>query len=179
MNPNGRIAGEGGYVAFTALIRPFYDNLKVTFPVLFYRVPKTNGVIPPTPFVDRFWDDRERWVSPGVGMVYDSFRPYFGEIPDTPPGPVVGTPDQWENGLSYYKWIAGEYSDPVGCWPVNPIPPPAKVLLGLVLASAGAPVVEYGGRVELGLVPESPSKAVTAYEGSLALGLYPDQGKGP
>lgn len=67
---------------------------------------------PVTPFVPRWWDERERWESLGIGLVYKSQKIYFGNLPDRPLGPVIGTPDMWLNGLSYERWLNGEYANP-------------------------------------------------------------------
>jgi hypothetical protein len=132
---------------------PFADRPDVQIPWLFYRVPQQAPVGLPTVFVDRFWDDRERWVPDGVGIVPGSMRPYFGPIPLRPPGPVVGTAEQWLSGVSYETWIAGGYTDPVGCWPISPLvvkfklkqrqeitnhqPPRAVLLQGQTVGAAG------------------------------------------
>lgn len=101
------------------MIRPFYDNLSIQIPWLFYWTGKTTTCVPETVFCDRFWDEREHWYNAGVGIVTGTTRAYFGPIPERPAGPLIGTPEEWLNGLSYARWIAGGYSDPVGCWPVG------------------------------------------------------------
>jgi len=105
-------------VAFTCRLRPFYDRPDVEIPWLLYKVPYTNPCVPLTVFPTRFWDDREGYYPTGIGVVPNSYRPYFGPIPNRPLGPIVGTEDMWVNGLSYEVWQAGGYSDPVGCWPI-------------------------------------------------------------
>ena len=104
--------------AWTCKIRPFKDDLTKTIDWLFYWVPDNNPAGPPTVFTDRFWDEREHWVPETVGVVPGSMRPYFGPIPNRPPGPPSGDPDWWVNGVLYSVYASGGYTDPVGCWPV-------------------------------------------------------------
>jgi hypothetical protein len=107
--------GCGRLDGWTATIHPFADNPTFGLPVVFYGVPASNPDGPASPFVDRFWDQRENWLPPGVGMDPTSFKPYFGPRPDATVRPLVGTADQWANGLSYAVWQAGGYSNPNGC----------------------------------------------------------------
>jgi hypothetical protein len=107
--------GCGRGNGFTATIFPFADNPTFGLPVLFYAVPTLNPDGPASPFVDRFWDARENWIPPGVGMDPSSFKPYFGPLPAPTVSPLVGTPDQWAGGLSYATWLAGGYGNPNGC----------------------------------------------------------------
>jgi hypothetical protein len=81
----------------------------VQLPFVFYPVPWTNPAGPVTVFTDRFWDDREHWLPPGVGIVPFSMRPYFGPVPGPQVGVQQGTDDQWRSGLDYKTWIAGGY----------------------------------------------------------------------
>jgi hypothetical protein len=103
--------------AFRCLIRPFPKRLDVTIPFLFYAVPDDAPEGPATVFTDRFWDDREHYVSPGVGLVYRSLEPYWGPLPPAGLGTLEGTPDQWENGIDYDAWRAGAFSGAT-CWPL-------------------------------------------------------------
>lgn len=102
----------GKYPAFTCMIMPFSDRLDVQIPWLFYAVSNNVPSGPATVFTDRFFDDRENWIPPGVGVVPHSLRPYFGPIPplNTPLTPVVGSPDEWLHGLNYDAWVAGAYN---------------------------------------------------------------------
>jgi hypothetical protein len=107
--------GCGRALAFTANIFPFADNPTFALPVLFYSVPASNPDGPASPFPDRFWDNRENWIPPGVGTDPTSFKPYFGPRPAPTVGPLVGSLDEWAHGLSYAKWLTGGYSNPNGC----------------------------------------------------------------
>jgi hypothetical protein len=102
-------------------LRPFKDDLSKTVLWLFYKVPQTNPDGPATVFTDRFWDDREHWIPPGVGVVPFSMKPYFGNIPPPNVGVLSGTPDEWINGLLYSKYVAGGYTNPNGCVVVRPV----------------------------------------------------------
>jgi hypothetical protein len=97
---------------------PFADHLEIKIPWLFYPVP--NNFVPGinTVFTDRFYDDRDHWIPPGVGVVPDSMRRYVGPIPTGPVTPIVGTPDQWMNGLDYETWLADGYAG-TPCWPIH------------------------------------------------------------
>jgi hypothetical protein len=106
--------GCGRYPGWTATIFPFKDNPTFGLPVVFYAVPATNPDGPASPFVDRFWDNRENWFPNGVGMDPTSFKVYLGPLPGPAVAPLVGTADQWANGLSYATWLAGGYSNPNG-----------------------------------------------------------------
>jgi hypothetical protein len=114
------VIAVGHYPAFQCLIMPFADRLDIKIPWLFYQVPNTNPGGINTVFTDRFWDDREHWIPPSIGVVPGSLAPYFGPLPpsDMPMSPVVGTPDQWLHGLSYAAWQANEYAG-APCWPIN------------------------------------------------------------
>jgi hypothetical protein len=102
--------------AFTCLIRPFFDRPDVEVPFLFYKVPWTNPADLLTVFPDRFWDDRENYYPPGIGVVPNSLTPYFGPLPSPDVGPLVGDPAWWVQGLSYSAWQVGKYPD-AACFP--------------------------------------------------------------
>lgn len=78
-------------------------------------MPYSAPVGPPTVFTDRFWDDRERWEPPGVGVVPGSLRPYFGPLPSSILQPLRGTDEQWAQGVSYAVYAAGGYHSLNGC----------------------------------------------------------------
>jgi hypothetical protein len=108
----------GRLTAWTCLIQPFRDHPEIRIPFLFYKVPWSNPVLGPTIFTDRFWDEREHWLTNSVGVCYDTTRPWFGPIPAPTVGPQIGTADEWQNGLDYEKWINGGYGfNP--CWPTD------------------------------------------------------------
>jgi hypothetical protein len=110
--------GGGRYPYWTGRIRPFRDS-DVEIDVIFYQVPASNPSCYPTVFTDRFWDDKDRWLNLGVGTVSRSMRPLLQRPLFIPNGPIVGTPDQFINGLSYEAWLAGAYPAgqciPYGC----------------------------------------------------------------
>jgi len=110
------------------LIRPFYNRLDVELPFLFYSVPLDNPAGPTTVFTDRFWDDREHWLPPSVGVVPNSMRPYWGPIPGPQVGPLQGDPNQWIAGFNYDDWIAGRLGGT--CIPLQM--PTVKVKIGQV-----------------------------------------------
>lgn len=101
---------------WTALLQPFADDLTIQIPVLFYAVPMDREPAPTTVFVDRFWDERERLRTSGVGLVTGSMRPYFGPLPPADLLPLVGTDAQWEFGLDSVTWRARGYVNPNPCW---------------------------------------------------------------
>ncbi len=104
--------------AFTALVRPYRDRPDIVRPWLFYPAP-ADAVDGPYSFIcPRWWDERERWESLGVGIVWGSQKRYTGPVPNRAVGPLVGTPDEWANGLLWSVHQAGGYADPVGCWPL-------------------------------------------------------------
>jgi hypothetical protein len=105
---------------FTALVRPVIGHPEIEIPWIFYPAdPK--ALDGPTTFITpRWWDERERWESTAVGIVWGSQKRYTGPVPNRPLGPVIGTPSMWEVGLDYDTYINGGYHDPVGCWPLRP-----------------------------------------------------------
>jgi hypothetical protein len=119
------VIAVGRLTGWTCLIRPFYDRLDVEIPFLFYAVPDSAPAGPDTVFTDRFWDDREHYFPPGVGVVPGSTRPYFGPLPPQRAGAIEGTPDQWVNGFSYAAWQQGAYNG--SCWPVYDNVKPFKI----------------------------------------------------
>jgi hypothetical protein len=119
--------GCGHYPGFTARIFPFADAPTVPIPVVFYAVPAANPDGPATPFVDRFWDNREGWLPLGIGTDPTSFKPYFGVRPGAAVGPLVGSAAEWSGGLSYARYLQGLYTNPNGCALVSASLAPAKV----------------------------------------------------
>jgi hypothetical protein len=106
---------------------------------LFYSCPEDAPAGFPTVFTDRFWDDREHWIPPGVGVVPGSMRPYFGPIPTWELKPLRGTADEWANGVSYARYIAGEYHQLNGCAPIQPIGVSSRLHQGQALLSLPIP----------------------------------------
>ncbi len=106
------------------MIRPFFNNLAIEIPFLLYAVPWTNPGGICTVFTDRFWDERENWIPPGVGTVPGSAKPWFGARPAPTVGPLEGTPDQWANGFDYDVYLAGGYSGSCvqACFPITRAP---------------------------------------------------------
>jgi hypothetical protein len=131
--------GYGRLTGWTGLIRPFFDRPDIEIPVVWYAVPWSNGVGPVTTFPDRFYDAREHWLPPGVGTVPGSLRPYFGALPPQDLGPLIGTPDQWVNGLGYADYLASGGSPATPCWTIVTDCPqcPDGVSADLYLFSAG------------------------------------------
>ena len=109
---------QGNYPAFVCEIMPFAERLDVRVTWLFYAVPAGRQGNIDTVFTDRFWDDRDRWFPPGVGVVPNSLRPYFGPLPPPDLGPLFGTPDEWLNGLDFTVWQNNGYAE-TPCWEVS------------------------------------------------------------
>lgn len=84
--------------------------------VLFYRVPRDRPSVPVTPFTDHFWDYRENWHPPSIGLVPGSEKVYFGPLPNLPFVKPQGHPDLWLNGLDYERWASGGYSTDEPCF---------------------------------------------------------------
>lgn len=111
--------------AWTCLIRPFFDRLDFTVPWLFYPANPSMVAGPDTVFFDPFWEDRDHYAPPGVGVVPNSVRPYFGVVPPAKLGPVVGTADQWVNGVSFAD-LAGGLLPNYPCWQLGPSIPAVR-----------------------------------------------------
>jgi hypothetical protein len=76
----------------------------------------------------------------------------------------------WRDGLSYETYLAGGYSDPVGCWDIGPFP---NARFGLIPFIGGNPVVFGQGSAVLGMDPALLAiPAVYGLPGA-ALGLVP------
>ncbi len=97
---------SGRLTAWTALVAPFYDRPDITSPWLFYPAAHPYVPGPVTIFTDRFWDNLDHWVPNGPGTVPGSERPWFGPVPPAVLGPLVGSPGDWLNGLSYAQYLA-------------------------------------------------------------------------
>lgn len=93
-------------------IRPFRDDPTREVDYVWYAVDEHAEAFPyPLVFTDRFWDARERWVNPGVGTVVGSMRVYTGGLAVPPPGPILGTAEQWSQGFLYSDYVAGRLPD--------------------------------------------------------------------
>lgn len=87
---------------------------------MLYSVPIDNPRGPATVFCDRWFEDLDgEWELEGVGTLPHSSSYWPGAIPDGTVQPLVGTPDQWLNGLDYATYIAGGYTNPNGCAPID------------------------------------------------------------
>jgi hypothetical protein len=106
------------------LVRPFFDRLDIEIPWLFYPVPQTFPVGPPTVFTDRFWDRRDGFYNAGVGVIVGTEKPYFGPVPTPQVGPLFGSADQWINGVSFADFSAG----------LLPLPPCVNLAAGVKIA---------------------------------------------
>lgn len=100
-------------------------------------------------------------------------KPYFGPIPERPPGPVVGDPSGWVNGLSYAVWQAGGYSDPVGCWPAIPTDYDGKVSVGLTGSANNGIYFVYKGSVKVNATTGGVPIPVTVIKGSALVQVQP------
>jgi hypothetical protein len=136
---------------------PFADRLDVQVDWLFYTVPFSNDGGIDTVFSDHFYDWKENWLPPGVGVVPGTITPYFGLIPPSTLGPIYGTPEQWLEGLDYDTWQAGGYAgtpcaqlgQPCGSCPSTYIPDTVTLTItdtgGGCSCYAGTYVLTYNG----------------------------------
>jgi hypothetical protein len=151
------VIAQGRLRAFTCLLRPFKDDLTKTIPWLFYAT-NTNVSGPTTVFTDRFWDEREHWQSPSVGLVYGSTKPYFGPLPPATLQPLQGTADEWLNGVLYSVYSRGGYSNPNGCAPTKPVVGVLRLKQAQTLSTTPHPVYGLRQVQELTLSPRQPAK---------------------
>jgi hypothetical protein len=79
--------------------------------VLFYPVPRGTQPVPyENPFCLRNWDQLEQLDTPTLGTKYDAKIPYYGPLPNIPPGTPCGTAEQWSGQIDYATYLAGGYS---------------------------------------------------------------------
>jgi hypothetical protein len=96
---------------------------------MFYRVPRTNPLLPyATAFGYTGWEESELhdWERNAPGTVPYTNEEWNGPIPGPEVGALVGSADEWLNGLDYDRWIAGGYTNPNGCAPA-----PAFITTGI------------------------------------------------
>jgi hypothetical protein len=84
---------------------------------MFYAVPRTNPSAPPSAFWPAFYEDETLGWKP-IGCDPQSVKVWLGDTPPTTFGPIVGTPADWMNGLSFADFLAGRYVNPVPCIPL-------------------------------------------------------------
>jgi hypothetical protein len=77
-------------------------------------------------FSDYLWEAREHEYNAGVGTIYGTTKPYFGQLPSPKVGPLIGTPEQWVGGLSYADYVSGRLARHP-CFPVTPNIPPLRI----------------------------------------------------
>jgi len=87
--------------------------------VIFYAVPETNPLGPPTVFTDRWWDYKEGFLRSGVGTD-NKWRVYTGPLPNIPVKAYEGQDSWWTNGLSYAAFLAGDYHNTGPCITIPP-----------------------------------------------------------
>ena len=77
----------------------------------------------------------------------------------------------WLNGLSYERYLAGGYPDPVGCWKLFPSGPKRPLKIGIVpLGKYGWQLVSIGA-VKVGLVPAGSGRPAQVWQGNIGIGL--------
>jgi microcystin-dependent protein len=108
----------GRYPAFKGLVSPFFDRPDIQLPFIWYAVPATNPTGPATVFGDRFWETRENFYPLSPSTVPGSLSVYRGPVPDGTLSDLVGSADDWVNGLSYATYLAGGYPGIPLCVPL-------------------------------------------------------------
>lgn len=88
--------------------------------MIFYAVPASNPLAPPSVFVDRWWDASNGYVRTGIGTD-DDWRIYRGPIPVIPVKKPEGKPEWWTHGMLYTEYLAGAYTNSGPCIPVPPL----------------------------------------------------------
>lgn len=119
--------GVGRLPGWTGRIRPFRDNPDFELPVVWYAVPPGTPPGPVSCFVTRFDEDRERWAAGGVGTAYRSLKPYFGPRPPFQLTPLVGSADEWANGLLYSDYVAAAGAGAPPCFDVAAFLPGGRI----------------------------------------------------
>jgi hypothetical protein len=111
LNPCGLLVDYAGTFQHEEDIYPFWDAPDVPIRIYWYRVPSGTNPLPfPSPFVGRSWDIREQLDEPVIGTRYGPYTRYTGPVPLPGPGTVCADAELWLNGLSYTKYLAGDYS---------------------------------------------------------------------
>jgi len=87
--------------------------------VIFYAVPESNPLAPPTCFVDRWWDYKEGYLREGVGTD-NKWTIYKGPLPAIPVKQAEGRKEWWTHGMSYELYLAGGYSNSGPCMAIPP-----------------------------------------------------------
>ena len=154
--------------------RVFRDRPSEKVDLLFYSVPHSNGWLPyATVFRLRFLENVKDWFPDKVGIASFDQRIYKGPIPGPEMGLIVGSPDEWLNGLEWSKYINDEYEQPNGCaslvgfnwatwrarvsWSVGPLPRPvANVGLALAVTTEEPEPPTYEANVGLALAVTTP-----------------------
>jgi hypothetical protein len=111
-------------------MQPFFDRPDIQVPIIWYAVPPTREVGPPSFICDNWWDDREHFYPIGVGMVPNSMKPYFGPLPNQALGPLVGSAAEYFDGLSYAQYLSTGGSPSTPCFHVPLAGPRVKVRQG-------------------------------------------------
>jgi hypothetical protein len=118
LSPNGQCVGAANAPAWIGTIYPFQGHPDKGFSVLFYAVSRNNPSAPPSSFYGKFFEDDPLYFN-GYGTDPASLKVWLGDVPAPGFGPVVGTNDQWRNGLDYETFLAGGYTNPVPCIPLR------------------------------------------------------------
>jgi hypothetical protein len=146
---------------------PFASRPDVKIDWLFYAVPIDRTEAINTVVTDRFFDDREHWFPPSVGVVPFSLRPYFGPVPpiNTPLSQQWGTAAEWLNGLDYQTWIEGGYSQ-TPCWDIYPNPFKGKAKGASTVSSWSATPASWPGSARAASLVSSFHGPTRAYDGT-------------
>lgn len=79
--------------------------------MLWFPVPIDTPSVPyPSPFVLRNWDRIEQLDQTVLGTDQNFKIRFTGPLPINSPGQVCGSADEWSNGVSYEKYLAGGYA---------------------------------------------------------------------
>jgi len=107
---------------------PFKDRPDVGVPVLFYAVPPDRPYVPDTHFRPVWYQAIDGWVrmpdqigmgTPDIGEPLRTenreWVPAPGHFTVPGLGPLVGSADEWANGVLYSRWQAGAYGPMTNC----------------------------------------------------------------
>lgn len=109
IHPGGRICGQANYPQWRAMIFPFHDRPDVGIDAVFTSVPEDRPSCPPSAFTDHWYDDKDGWLRETVGADNGyRWKPLTGHKFDVPLTPLVGTVDQFRDGVTHAAYLEGE-----------------------------------------------------------------------
>lgn len=86
---------------------------------MFYPVPEDRPHMPVSIFYEDFWDRHEQWYRDGAGSIVGTSQYYLGEVSDNGITSLIGSNDEWENGLKLADWLSQGSNDDVPCQPAS------------------------------------------------------------